>query len=305
MAQSVQAQTSESVSNTPPSNTTTALPPASDAAASTPQTALTPASEASAAVPASSPSPASGIATSPYALSVALQPGGRVAIEQPLQVQVLSVPANDNEPTRTEKLIALYIAPAVALIVGGIAAVLSWRNWKTARVNVLIKCHETYGDIYLDLFRLAEGERPPAIIQWTPQKRIEAKVSFIRLWNLQYEEFVYFKQGTIPEEVFENWMMYRYKDYRHPDFDRLPVNYAKTWDERKREFGPTSEFVEFMRRAMEQTPATLPATATPEEQAKAAVADAMAWYLARQNWCVRFRRWCARCLKPVCGGRVR
>jgi hypothetical protein len=179
------------------------------------------------------------------------------------------------------KWLAIAVAPLVAAIVGFFAFRGATRNWKAARVKILIDCHKAYGEISVGLIDIIEKEKatldigPPA-----PTLVVEAKKLFSRLWSLQYEQFVYFTEGQVPKRVFKGWLIYRYIDYRKPVFSHLAINLASTWGDRQREHGTKSEFVQFMDLAMDVNNPTSP-NMKPDElamNAEKAVERALEWY---------------------------
>ncbi|MBB5456560.1 hypothetical protein OKW30_002832 [Paraburkholderia sp. Clong3] len=154
----------------------------------------------------------------------------------------------------------------LSLLVSVFAVLLSiltvWRNWSIARVNIVANCHKTYGDIFSELFELREAyglqgpvqaaqaaNQPP--LMPLPVIKSRAHSLFIKLWNLQHEQYLYFREGLIPQAIFESWVTYRYADYHGNDYDFDGVNYKWTWDTRKNEFGNQSDFVRFMDLAMD------------------------------------------------------
>ncbi|WNC93133.1 hypothetical protein RI103_20055 [Paraburkholderia sp. FT54] len=162
-----------------------------------------------------------------------------------------------------------------------------WRNWSIARVNLVANCHKTYGDIFSELFELNEEAKmqgpvpaglpgtanPPAVDPMPVIKRRAHKL-LLRLWNLQHEQYLYFREELIPQPVFESWLIYRYADYRSTDYNFDGIGYKWTWDTRKREFAHQSDFVELMDLAMD----TANKHSNAADAASLAVQDAMYLY---------------------------
>ena len=230
-----------------------------------------------------------------YSFSVSLQPGSRINLDQPLHVDVESVPATAGDVAVWAKYTFAIAALVIALIAAMITMLVGLRNWQAARINLLNTCHKTYGEIFIELYDLSERQRLAPFVgapdpKWAAEA-ITAKKLFIRLWNLQYEEFVYFYHGQLIKRVFENWLTYRFKDFRNPafvlDFGVEKVSYLTSWNDRKRELGP-GHFVTFMEKAAGFPAAALPAgevvlapAGDPDGESKAATSVAMVWF--REN----------------------
>ncbi|OYD77438.1 UNVERIFIED_ORG: hypothetical protein BDU10_2542 [Burkholderia sp. CF145] len=263
IAHSISGLTQPSAVPPPPNPTSTASakPPSSQAPAAQ-AASIAGASAASSAPPGvgtSAASTASGSAASTPSTSSSPAAGG-------------STPAS-TPPVATEeqygKSYGWMVASALALLsllVSVFAVLLSiltiWRNWSIARVNIVATCHKTYGEIFSELFELREAYRLQGPLQAAqaanqplpmtlPVIKSRAHSLFIKLWNLQHEQYLYFREGLIPQPIFESWLTYRYADYHGVDYDFDGVNYKWTWDTRKTEFGAQSEFVRFMDLAMD------------------------------------------------------
>ena len=128
----------------------------------------------------------------------------------------------------------------LSLLVSVFAVLLSiltiWRNWSIARVNIVANCHKTYGEIFSELFELREAYRLQGPLQAAqaanqalpmtlPVIKSRAHSLFIKLWNLQHEQYLYFREGLIPQPILESWLTYRYADYHGVDYDFDGVNY--------------------------------------------------------------------------------
>jgi hypothetical protein len=178
----------------------------------------------------------------------------------------------------------------LSLLVSAFAALLSiltiWRNWSIARVNIVANCHKTYGEIFCELFELRETYRLQGPVQAAqaanqaapiplPEIKSRAHSLFIKLWNLQHEQYLYFREGLIPQPIFESWLMYRYADYHGVEYDFDGINYRWAWDTRKAEFGTQSNFVRFMDLAMD----TAGTYANAPDAPARARGDAMQLYL--------------------------
>ena len=265
LAQSASAQTAPAIASAA-STTQIASQPA---VAATPSSSVSnaPLAGASAAAVASQTGAASNASTASAAGSasnpalVASTPAGGSGASASSASSASAVDAEEQFGKSYGWIFASSLA-FLSLFVSAFSALLSilsiWRNWSIARVNIVASCHKTYGEIFSALFELREAHRlqgpaqanqPPAVP--TAEVKSRAHSLFIKLWNLQHEQYLYFREGLIPQAIFESWLAFRYADYHGNDYDFDGVNYKWAWDTRKAEFGAQSPFVRFMDLAMD------------------------------------------------------
>ncbi|WP_162600649.1 hypothetical protein [Paraburkholderia sp. C35] len=224
-----------------------------------------PASAASQAVIASAVSAASNPGPASNPAWVASTPTGTSGLSAPSPSSAPTVDAEEQFGKSYGWIFASFLA-LLSLLVSAFSALMSiltiWRNWSIARVNIVASCHKTYGEIFSSLFELREAHRLQAPAQAnqganqqpvlpTAEVKSRAHSLFIKLWNLQHEQYLYYREGLIPQPIFESWLAFRYSDYHSNSYDFDGVNYKWAWDTRKTEFGAQSEFVQFMDLAMD------------------------------------------------------
>lgn len=52
---------------------------------------------------------------------------------------------------------------------------------------------------------------------------------YLKYWNLQFEQFEYFKKGYIDESIYTYWLIVRYGEY-HENAKTGKMNYKNGWD---------------------------------------------------------------------------
>ena len=81
----------------------------------------------------------------------------------------------------------------------------------------------------------------------------EAERFFYRYWNLQLEQYEYWKQGYIDDRVYAYWMAFRRAEYKEDEklFKRHPAaTYKQGWEKAKEllklDLHPIGDFQEFI-----------------------------------------------------------
>ncbi len=117
---------------------------------------------------------------------------------------------------------AQWTATLVPYVTAGILMSTFFVNWRTTIEMKVIDLLIHFGKLYE---QIAFAEWSELANSPTPQSRQRVEQHFRRFWNLQLEQFLFYKRGLIDRETYQYWMNCRFEENK--------ANESVPWKDKK------------------------------------------------------------------------